>query len=64
MLTSEDVSLFWDRFTTWLFSQRAETVMLVGLICFLCWMLLKQMDENSALQHKIIEMSKERLQTQ
>jgi hypothetical protein len=61
MLTSEDVSLFWDRLTTWLFSQKVETIMLVGLLSFLCWMLIRTMDENTALQNKILEISREKM---
>ena len=61
MLTSEDVSLFWERFTTWLFSQRTETIMLVALLAFVCWMLVRTMDENTRLQERIIEISKEKI---
>lgn len=61
MLTSEDVSLFWERFTTWLFSQRTETVMLILLLSFVCWMLVRTMDENTRLQERIIEISKEKV---
>lgn len=59
MLTSEDVSLFWDRFTTWLFSQKVETVLLVGLLVFLATAYWRVMDENNALQEQINKMSHE-----
>lgn len=61
MLTSEDVSLGWDKFTTWLFSQKTETILLVGLLCFLCWMLIRTMDENSKLQREILDISREKI---
>lgn len=61
MLTSEDITLFWDRLTTWLFSQSVTTVLLVGLMCFLCWLLIREMDKNTVLQQQIISISRERI---
>jgi hypothetical protein len=61
MLTSEDVSMGWDRFTTWLFSQKTETILLVGLLAFVCYMLVRTMDENTRLQERILEISREKV---
>lgn len=61
MLTSEDVSLFWDRFTTWVFSQRTETVLLLLMMGFFAWSYWRLMDDNESLRREVIQLSRERL---
>ena len=60
MLTSEDVSLFWDRFTGWIFSQKTETVILILFMGFLGYLFVRTLDENERLRNQIIELSKQR----
>lgn len=60
MFTSEDVSLFWDRFTTWLFGQKTETVLLIALLTFLAAAYWRALDDNTELRKEIIQLSRER----
>lgn len=60
MLTAEDISLGWDRLTTWFFSQKTETILLVALLVFMGYMYKRSLDENTALRRELIELAKEK----
>lgn len=60
MLTSEDISLAWDRLTTWLFQQRTETILLIAALLFIGYMYKRSLDENTILRKELIELAKEK----
>ena len=57
MLTSEDIALFVDRATTWLFSQKVETILLLLALGFFAYQYNKTLEDNATLLKTVIELT-------